>query len=102
MGLIRHVDIKGGTIVDPAQECAFIVGLDRANAIIATPDAEVLFRQKHPDAYAVAKREDIMNCTSLEDVENLVASQSQTIRARNCIPVPTFLVRTLCHNSLDW
>ena len=95
LGLIHHVDIEGGTIVDPDEECAFIVGLDRANTIVATPDAEVLFRQPHPDAYAVAKREDIMNCSSIEDITNLVASQSQNIRARNFIPVPPFLVRTL-------
>jgi hypothetical protein len=95
LGLIHHVDIEGGTIVDPDEDCAFIVGLDRANAIVATPNVEVLFRQPHPDAYAVAKREDIMNCTSIDDIANLAVSQSQYIRARNFIPVPPFLVRTL-------
>ena len=55
LGLIHHADVEGGTIVDPEEECAFLVGLDRANAIIAIPDAEVLFRQPHPDAHAVAK-----------------------------------------------
>ena len=36
-----------------------------------------------------------MSCTSLEDVENLEASNSQTIRPRNFIPVPPFLVKIL-------
>ena len=36
-----------------------------------------------------------MNCSSLQDVESLRASGSQSIRARNFIPVPPFLVRTL-------
>ncbi len=81
--------------MDPEEDCAFYVGLNRSNSIIATPDAEVLFRQPHPDAYDVAKREDIMNCESLEDVENLAASGSQSIKARNFIPVPPFLVKTL-------
>ena len=95
LGLVHHVDVEGGTIGDPVEECAFIVGLDRDVAMIASPDEEALFRQPHPNAYQVAKREDIMNCISIEDVNNLVPSQSQTIRARNFIPVPPFLVRTL-------
>jgi hypothetical protein len=95
LGLFHHLEVSGGTILDPEEDCAFFVGLNQANAIIATPDADVLFRQPHPNAYEVAKREDIMNCSSLQDVENLQASASQSIRARNFIPVPPFLVRTL-------
>ena len=95
LGLVHHLEVSGGTILDPEEDCAFFVGLNQANAIIATPDADVLFRSPHPDAYEVAKREDIMNCASLHDVENLQASASQSIRARNFIPVPPFLVKTL-------
>ena len=71
LGLIHHFKVEGGTIVDPEEDCAFVVGLNRANAIIATLDAAVLLQPPHRDAYAVAKREDIMSCTSLEDVEIL-------------------------------
>ena len=95
LGFIHHFDLEGGTIIDPEEDYAFFVGLNRANAIIATPDAETLFRAPHPDAYAVAKREDIMSCTSLAEVENLQASNSQSIKARNFIPVPPFLVKVL-------
>ncbi len=96
LGLFHHLEVSGGTIIDPEEDCAFFVGLNKANAIIATPDASVLFRPPHQDAYDVAKREDIMNCTSLQDVENLAASGgSQTIRARNFVVVPPFLVKTL-------
>ena len=95
LGLVHHLEVSGGTILDPEEDCAFFVGLNQANAIIATPDADVLFRSPHPDAYEVAKREDIMNCASLHDVENIQASASQSIRARNFIPVPPFLVKTL-------
>ena len=95
LGLFHHLEVSGGTIVDPVEDCAFFVGLDRANSIIATPDTAVLFRAPHADPYAVAKREDIMSCSSVEEVDNLQASQSQTIRARNFIPVPPFLVRIL-------
>ena len=42
LGLIHHFEVEGGTIVDPEEDCAFMVGLNRDNAIIATPDAEVL------------------------------------------------------------
>ena len=95
LGLIHHIDIEGGTIANPEEQCAFLVGLDRDNTMVATPDVEILFKQPHPNAVAVAKRDDIMNCTSIENIENLAQSQSQTIRPRNFIPVPPFLVRTL-------
>ena len=75
LGLFHHLEVSGGTILDPEEDCAFFVGLNQANAIIATPDAKVLFREPHQDAYEVAKREDIMNCSSLQDVENLQACQ---------------------------
>jgi len=95
LGLFHHLEVSGGTIVDPEEDCAFYVGLNRANAIIATPDAAVLFRPPHQDAYDVAKREDIMNCVSVQDVERLAASDTQSLRARNFVPVPPFLVQTL-------
>ena len=95
LGLFHHLEVSGGTIVDPEEDCAFYVGLNRDNAIIATPDATVLFRPPHQDAYEVAKREDIMNCVSVQDVEALTASDTQSIRARNFVPVPPFLVQTL-------
>ena len=95
LGLFHHLEVSGGTIIDPEEDCAFFVGLDQTNAIIASPDASVLFRAPSPEAYEVAKREDIMNCTSLQEVENLQASTSQSIRARNFIAVPPFLVKVL-------
>ena len=95
LGLFHHLEVSGGTILDPEEDCAFFVGLNQANAIIATPDAKVLFREPHQDAYEVAKREDIMNCSSLQDVENLQASATQSIRARNFVAVPPFLVKTV-------
>ena len=95
LGLIHHFEVEGGTIVDPEEDCAFMVGLNRDNAIIATPDAEVLFQPPLKKVYKVAKREDIMSCTSLEEVESLQGSDTQSIRPRNFIPVPPFLVRIL-------
>ena len=71
LGLFHHLEISGGTIIDPDEDCAFFVELNQANLIIATPDAAVLFCQPHPQAYEVAKREDIMNCSSLQEVKNL-------------------------------
>ena len=95
LGLFHHLEVLGGTIIDPEEDCAFFVGLIKDNAIIVTPDAAVLFRPPNPNAYDVANREDIMKCYSLQDVESLRASASQSIRARNFIPVPPFLMRTL-------
>ena len=95
LGLFHHLEISRGTIIDLDKDCAFFVGLNQANAIIATPDAAVLFCQPHPQAYEVAKREDIMNCSSLQDVKDLKESTSQSIQARDFIPVPPFLVKTL-------
>ena len=60
LGLFHHLEVSGGTIVDPVEDCAFFVGLDQSNAIIASPDATVLFRPPHADAYAVLQREKIL------------------------------------------
>jgi hypothetical protein len=82
-------------VVDLDESCAVILGLNRNNAILVTPDSDALFKDPHATAYKVAKREDIMNCTTVEMVRALVDSDTQTIRARNFIPVPPFLIRPL-------
>ena len=93
LGLFHRFDTSGGTLVDPVETCAVILGLNRNNAILVSPDTETLFKDPHATAYSVAKREDIMACTTAEMVSALTDSDTQSIRARNFIPVPPFLIR---------
>jgi hypothetical protein len=95
LGLFHRFDTSGGTVVDPDESSAIILGLNRDSAILVTPDSDTLFEEPHATVYKVAKREDIMNCTTLEMVRALTDSDTQTIRARNFIPVPPFLISTL-------
>ena len=95
LGLFHRFDVSGGTVVDPDESCAVILGLNRNSAILVTPDADELFKEPHNAAHKVAKREDIMNCTTIEMVRALIDSDTQTIRARNFIPVPPFLIRPI-------
>jgi len=90
LGLFHRFDTSGGTVADPDESCAFILGLNNNSAILATPDANTLFRDPHTTAHKVAKRGDIMNCTTIDMVHALQDSNTQTIRARNFIPVPPF------------
>ena len=69
--------------------------LNRSNAIVVNPDIESLFKTPHQDACKVAARVEIMNCASVEDIENLQDRDTHTIRARNFIPVPPFLICTI-------
>ena len=71
LGLFHRLEVSGGTEVNPEEECAFILGLNRNNAIMVTPDIKSLFKTPHQDACKVAARAKIMNCASVEDIENI-------------------------------
>ena len=100
LGLIHRFDSSGGTILDPDESCAVVIGLSRSNAILVSPDADTLFKEPHATAYKVATRERIMNCSTLEMVSELVDSDTQSLRARNFIPIPPFLIRPIA-TSID-
>ena len=95
LGYFHIMKVSGGTVVNPEEECAFILGLNQNNAILVTPDIESLFKTPHQDAYKVSARAETMNCSSVKDIENFQDSDSQTTRTRNFIPVPTFLICTI-------
>ena len=89
------LEVSGGTVVNPEEDCDFILVLNQNNAIVVTPNIGSVFKTLHQDAYKVADRADIMNCASVEDIENLQDRDSQTIHAKNSIAVPPFLIRTV-------
>ena len=99
LGLLHHLEILGGTIASPVEQCACILGIDRATEIVVSPDASILFKNPHVDHYILPARADIMKCTSVEEIDQLQVS-NQHIRPRNFIPVPPFLIRTVA-NSID-
>ena len=66
LGIIHHANIVGGKIEDLEEECAFLVGLDRTNIVIATPYVDFFLRKLHLETHHKERREDPMDCASLE------------------------------------
>lgn len=64
-----------------------------------TPDMDVLFVSPHADAFQVAKKEDILDCTTIEVVNILADSHTSSYRARNFIPIPPFLIQTVASSQ---
>ena len=91
--VVHHFVQVGGTLFAPEKESGFIQGLDKETAASAmTPDTETLFASPHADTYQVATREAIMNCTSIDKIEALQDSTTQTFCARNFVPIPPFFL----------
>ena len=60
------------------QEVDFILGLNETTAAKMSPDTYVLFETPHVDAYEVSTKEDILNCTSLDNIKDLRDSNTAT------------------------
>jgi hypothetical protein len=90
--VVHHFVQVGGTLFAPEKESGFIQGLDKETASAMTPDTETLFASPHADTYQVATRESIMNCTSIDKIEALQDSTTQTFCARNFVPIPPFFL----------
>ena len=60
-----------------------------------TPDIKKLLDNPNPVAVLVPKRNEIMNCKDVEDIKKLTPSTTQSIRTRNFLPVPPFLVNVI-------
>ena len=80
---------------DDSTHSGFIVGTQKDTASGMTPDVTVLLNDPDLNAVSVPKREEIMNCDNIADIDNLVSSTTQSIRPRNFIPVPPFLVNII-------
>ena len=66
LGILHRFDSSIGVVLDPDKSFANILGLNRNNTILVSPDADSLFRDPHAVAFEVAKREDIMNCSTVK------------------------------------
>ena len=95
LGLYHILEVSGVTVVNPEEECDFILVSNRNNAIVVTPDIESLFKTPHQDAHNMSSRSEVMKHASVEYIENIQDSDSQTIRAIFFIAVPPLLIRTI-------
>ena len=92
LNVVHHFVQVGGTLFAPEKESGFIQGLDKETASAMTPDTETLFASPHADTYQVATREAIINCSSIDKIEALQDSTTQTFCARNFVPIPPFFL----------
>jgi hypothetical protein len=88
LSLFHQLKVSGGTIVDPTEQSAVLLGLRGQSLIIVTPNIQTLYRDPHPNPYTVAARADIIKCTLVEEFNNLQDSNTQSIQSRKFIPVP--------------
>ena len=44
LGVFHRFNTAGGTVVDPEESCAIILGINRNSAILVSPDVDTLFR----------------------------------------------------------
>ena len=50
LGLYHILEVSGVTVVNPEEECDFILGLNQNNSILVTPNIESLFKKNHQAA----------------------------------------------------
>ena len=77
------------------KEAGFFVGLNKYTAVNMTSGTELLFATPHLTAFTMPKKEDILSCVTLEDVQALVECNTVSYRARNFIPIPPFLMQVV-------
>ena len=66
------------------------MGLQRLTATGMTPAISILLKAPPNNAILVPKREDIMKCENIGDINSLLNSTTQIICPRNFVPVPLF------------
>lgn len=77
------------------KEAGFFVGLNKSTSAKMTPDTDLLFATPHEVAFKITKKENILNCATLEDVKTLEDSDTVSYRARNFILIPHFLMQVV-------
>lgn len=93
--LFHHFIQVGGTVYSDNKKAGFFLGVNKPTAVKMTPDIDVLFTTPHKDTFKVAKKENILNRISLEDLNNLSDSNTSSYSARNFIPIHPFLIQTV-------
>ena len=95
LNVLHHFIQVGGTVYSGDKEEGFFVGVNKSTAAKMTPDTELLFATPHLTAFTMPKKEDILSCVTLEDVQALVECNTVSYRARNFIPIPPFIMQVV-------
>ena len=99
INLFHHVETVGGTIYDENEkEFGMIQGLGKFTAVAVNPDIDILCKIPTGVAVAVPSTTNILNVSTIEQIEGLTTSATVTYKPRNFIPVPPFLLETIFEN----
>ena len=91
--------IGGGTIYDETKkEFGMIQGLGKLTAVAVNPYIDKLCKTPTGTAVAIPSTTSILNISNIEQIEELTVSVPVTYKARNFIPVPSFLLKTIFEN----
>ena len=93
VGLFHHFVGFGGTLYDSStKQFGFIQGLGKSTATNAIIDEGVLSNVESDAEVNVPTTTNMMNVTTIEQVDSLNTSTRSKFRPRNFIPVPPFLL----------
>jgi hypothetical protein len=99
--IFHHLKAVGGTIYDvTGKDYGFIQGVGQATATFLKPDIDTLFKNYEGQAVATPSTTNILNVTSIEQVDQLTDSATVTYSPRNFIPIPPFLLKTV-HEAIS-
>ena len=94
--MFHHLTVSGGTLYDSGtKEYGLIQGLGEGHTVVMTPDMSVLRKIEANTDTAVPTITHLLNVKTKEESDTLTASATVKYRARNVIPVPPFLLKTV-------
>lgn len=82
------------------KEYSFFHGVGKATCTLMVPDLDILGKKPTGAATQVPCITNVLNCASIENIDNLTNSSLITFKPRNLVPVPPFLVKVI-HESIS-
>ena len=95
LNVFHHVNQIGGTVYDRNIHFGMIQGVDKDLSTITTPDIETLIKTPEGAALAVPTTTNILQVSTVEDVDALTNGASTVYKPRNFIPITPFLCQDI-------
>ena len=93
ISLFHHFNCIDGTVYNNGAMYWFIQGVGEGLTLNMTPDRDILFATPTGAASPVPTATNMMNITSVSDIDGLVVGASTTYKPRNFMPVVPFLLK---------
>ena len=94
IAIIHHCNEIGGNIGTLDEFFGAIQGVQKNSTCVITPNTDTLFSIAARDQ-PLPKTQDIMNATTMGDIDNLVIDESNKFTGRSFIPIPPFMLEPI-------